>query len=257
MPVAAPLIGAAAGIGGSLLAGGAAKSAANKAAEAQTQAAQIAADEQRRQFDLTRSDNAPWLAAGQQALGGQLGLLGLNGADAQQGAITALQGSPLYQSLDRIGTEGLLQNASATGGLRGGNTESSLYNNRSDLLAKIIQQQFANLGGISGTGNQTAGLLGQLGQNNAQAIGQLQVGAGNAQAGNYLAAGNANANTFNQLGASLGGLGGLLGSSGIFGGSGGASINGVNGAQFGASLPGIINGYGGGTFDLNGRQVTF
>src|SRR5690242_12018396 len=127
--VAAAGITAAAGIGSSLLAGHAAK----KAGQTQANAAQAGIDEQRREFDLTRGDLMPWLTAGQPALGGMLDLLGLNGADKQQSAITGLQNGPLFQSLYGQGKDAILQSAAATGGLRGGNTEHSLFNLGSDL----------------------------------------------------------------------------------------------------------------------------
>jgi len=77
MPVAAPLIGAAAGIGGSVLAGNAAKKAANKAAAAQTAGDQAAIAEQQRQYNTTRSDLMPWQAAGSAAQNQINALLGL------------------------------------------------------------------------------------------------------------------------------------------------------------------------------------
>jgi hypothetical protein len=143
-------------------------------------------DEERRQYDTTRADLLPWLTAGQSALGGMLDLLGTNGADKQQSAITGLQNSPLFQSEYRQGTEAILQNASATGGLRGGNTQHSLANFGSDLLAQVIQQQMGNLGGISGAGANTGAQLGGFGANAANAIAGLFGNIGQAKAGGIL-----------------------------------------------------------------------
>src|SRR4051812_7283439 len=109
-------IGAAGSIGGALIGG----HAAPRAPQAQTKSAQLGIDEQRREFDQSRTDLLPWLNAGQSALGGLQDILGLSGADKQQAAITGIQNSPQFAALDRVGTEGILQNASATGGLRGG-----------------------------------------------------------------------------------------------------------------------------------------
>lgn len=207
LAAAIPAVGS---IVGGLLSG----SASKKAAKAQMGAAQLGIDEQRRQFDLTRSDLEPWRLAGGSALQGQLALLGLGGDQAA--AIEALRNSPQFASLDRIGTEALLQNASATGGLRGGNLQGSLYNQRTDLLAQLIDQQFSRLGGISGTGQQTATALGQFGQNSAAAIAQLLGQQGAARAGGILG----NASGINQA---IGGVTQLLG--GLFG-KGGLSIAG-------------------------------
>lgn len=190
---------------GGLLGGSSQKKAAKQAAQAQIEAARIATDEQRRQFDLTRADNMPWLAAGQTALGGQMDLLGIGegSTTAQLAAIEGLRDSPLYRSLYNNGEEAILANASATGGLRGGNTNNSLARFGADTLAQVIQQQFANLGGISGTGNQTAGTLGQLGAHSADQISNLAIGAGNARAGSALARGQISANMWDTAASGL------------------------------------------------------
>lgn len=211
------LLGDIIGIGTSLLGGNAKKKAAKKAEAAQLEAARLATEEQRRQFDLTRSDNMPWLSAGQEALGGQMDLLGIGegGLAGQAAAIQGLKDSPLFQSIYNTGEEAILANASATGGLRGGNTQNSLARFGGDTLSQVIQQMFANLGGISGTGNSTAATLGSLGQNTANAISGLHIGAGNARAGSALARGNITAGQWDAAGD---GLEGMLSS--IFGGGG-------------------------------------
>lgn len=207
MPVAGPLIGAAAGIGGSLLSSGASKSAANTAAQAQVQAAQLGVDEQHRQYDQTRSDLAPWQQAGTSALGMQGDLLGLNGAQAQQAAINAQQNSPLYESLFRNGQNTLLANASATGGLRGGNTQSALANFGKDTLAQVIEAQLTRLGGVSSQGQNAAAQVGNFGANSANSIGQLLGDQGSAQAGAALAGGAASASSAKDIASIIAGLG--------------------------------------------------
>lgn len=248
---------------GSIIGGSKKKKASRKAQEAQVAAINSAMDESRRQFDLSRADIneqygltqddinrqfeetqaslTPWLTAGQDALGGQMDLLGLGegGSSAQADAIAALRGSPLFQSLYDTGEEAILANAAATGGLRGGNTQRSLADFGRDTLAGVIENYFSKLGGISGQGLQTgtaigqfganrANTLGQLGANRASTIGalgadtsniiaQLLVGQGNAQAGGLLTRGNI---TANQWGTAADAAGQVLG--GIFpGGIGG------------------------------------
>jgi hypothetical protein len=88
---------------------------------------------------------------------------------AQQAAIDNLKASPLFQSLYGTGQDTILQNAAATGGLRGGNTQNSLAQFGSGLLAQVIQQQLANLGTVSGQGAQAGLGLGQISQGNANA----------------------------------------------------------------------------------------
>ncbi len=58
--------------------------------------------------------------------GGDLSPYTTTGMEAQQGAISGLEGSPIFQALARQGEDAILQNASATGGLRGGNVQGAL-----------------------------------------------------------------------------------------------------------------------------------
>jgi len=124
----------------------------------------------------------------------------------QQGAIDQLQASPLYQSLFRNGRDAILNSAAATGGLRGGNTASSLANFGADTLSQVIQNQLANLGGISNTGNASAGNLGSLNGQTANAMGNLYAQQGSAQAGGILGSTGIWNNAFNGVGKALGGL---------------------------------------------------
>ena len=69
---------------------------------------------------------SPYSDAGKQALTGQQNLLGLNGNDAQTQAINTLENGSQFTGLVKQGENALLQNASATGGVRGGNTAAAL-----------------------------------------------------------------------------------------------------------------------------------
>lgn len=184
---------------GGITGGTAQAKAAQKAGDLQYQAAMAGIDEQRRQFDLSRADQMPWLEAGKGALGGIQDLLGLSGADEQQSAISALRDSPLFSSLYRAGEEAILQNASATGGLRGGNLERGLADFGADTLSTVIQQQLGNLGDLSGTGVGTAQNLGALGANSASNIAALLQQGGAAQAGGILARGSRDRQAFSDL----------------------------------------------------------
>lgn len=106
----------------------------------------------------------------------------VSAGDAQQHAIDALKASPAFTSLYNTGSDTILQNAAATGGLRGGNTNNSLANFGSSLLASVIQQQLSNLGTVSGQGAQAGLGLGQISQNNANAQSTLYGQLGNANA---------------------------------------------------------------------------
>lgn len=198
-------------IGGATLVGGAyaanqQKKAAKSAAEAQTQSADMGIAEQQRQFDAVQKLLAPYVNAGTGAVTNQQNLIGLGGNDAQQQAIEQLKKSAQFGQLAQQGENSILQNASATGGLRGGNVQAALAQFRPQLLNQLIQQQFSNLGGIaqlgqaSAAGQASAGL--QTGSNIANLYGQQ----GAAQAGQALAQGQANANFANSLTSGIGQL---------------------------------------------------
>jgi hypothetical protein len=157
---------------GGFIGGGAQKKASRRAEQLQYDAAMKGVAESARQFDLTRADFASEQQLGEDAIGGFRGLVGLDGADEQQAAIMALRESPLYQSLYRNGEEATLANASATGGIRGGNTQRSLYELGEDTLSRVIQQQLGNYGGAIGIGTGADGAIGSFGANavNAQAM---------------------------------------------------------------------------------------
>lgn len=173
--------------------------AAGKAGDLQYQAAIKGVEEQQRQFDKLVELMAPYVSAGTGAMGAQQNLLGLNGSGAQQSAINALSNSPQMQSMLKQGENALLQNASATGGLRGGNTQAALAQFRPQLLNQMIQQQFSNLGGLSQLGQASAAGQSSAGLQTGANIGNLLQQGGAAQAGSILAQGNANRAAFGDL----------------------------------------------------------
>lgn len=160
-------------------------------------------DEQRRQFEVTRGDYQPYLQAGTSALGQQGDLVGLNGSGVQASAIEALRASPLFQSLFRTGEEAVLQNSSATGGLRGGNTQRGLADFGSDLLAQTIERQLAQLGGISGRGQAAVGDVSNFGANMSNNIGNILGQQGQVRAGGLLTRGGITAGMWNNAGGFL------------------------------------------------------
>lgn len=171
--------------------------AAKDAANAQKKAAKMGIREQQRQFDITQQNFAPYLQAGTQGLTGQQDILGLNGPEAQAAAIQAIQGSPQFSSMLQQGEGALLQNASATGGLRGGNTQGALMNFRPMLLNQLLSEQYNRLGGLAGMGQASAAGQANIGQQNANSISNLLAQQGAAQAGANLAQGQAASNIGN------------------------------------------------------------
>lgn len=188
---------------GGLIGGGSEKKAINKATQAQVDAFNRGIDEESRQYDQSRADFLPYMQAGTQALPGILDLLGLNGSQAASTAIAALQASPIYQSLYNNGLETVLQNASATGGLRGGNTQTSLADFGRDTLSSVISDQLGRLGGLAGLGEGATGSVAGLGANKADAVAALLGKIGGAQASGFLAKGGINGQMWNNAGSFL------------------------------------------------------
>lgn len=162
MVAAAIGVSAAVGVAGSVAQSDAARNAAEKQQDANT--ASLTAREQ--EYNNTAALLAPYNQAGTSALQGYGNLTGANGATQQQAAIEQLQQSPLYQSQMNAGKQAILQSASATGGLRGGNTQLSLAGLGQQTLASTIQQQIGNLSGIAQVGLNAAT---QTGVNGVQA----------------------------------------------------------------------------------------
>ncbi len=197
--------------GASILGGIAGGKGAKKAAKIQAAAYQKGIDQQQAQFNQTQQNFAPYLQAGNKGLASYLDLLGLNGGDVQSQAIAQLQQSPQFTSLYDQGADTILQNASATGGLRGGNTQNSLAQFGSGLLNQVIQQQLGNYGGLISTGSGSTGQLGQLGAQNSSQISQLLAQQGGAQATQAAAPYAALQGIFSQLGGQSQGISKALG----------------------------------------------
>lgn len=206
MPVGAAIAGGA-GIIGSYLGAKEQSKASDRASAAQVQSAQMGIDEQRRQFDALQQLMSPFVNVGYSALTGQQDLMGLNGNQAQQNAINGIQNSAEFQTYLNQGENALRQNASATGGLRGGNTQAALAQFSPQLLNQMITQKYANLGGLTALGQNAAAGVGNAGMQTAGNIGNLLQQSGAAQAGNYLAQGQANANMYGGIAKGIGGLG--------------------------------------------------
>lgn len=208
--VAAAVVGGA--VVGGVMSSNAQKDAASTAADAQTQSSQASIGEQQRQFDALQKLLAPYVGAGTGSLTAQQNLLGLNGNDAQSTAISGIKNSSQFNELNQQGQNAILQNASATGGLRGGNVQGALAQFSPQLLNQLINEQYTKLGGMTSLGQNAAAMQGNAGMQSANNISaQLnQIGAANA--GNALAAGKADAQMWSGIGSSVGTLGGMYAS---------------------------------------------
>lgn len=165
----------------------AAAKGSERAAQTQAQSAQLGIEEARAARLSMEQLLAPYVQAGLGGLTGQKDLLGLNGAQAQQGAIGGIEASPQFTSMMAQGENALLQNAAATGGLRGGNTQDALMQMRPQMLSQLIQQQYQNLGGLTALGQNAAAGTGNAGMQTGANIGNLLQQQGAAIAGGQIA----------------------------------------------------------------------
>jgi hypothetical protein len=198
----------------SLLAGANASSASKDAAQAQEQAAQAAIAEQRRQFDVTQANNAPFLATGTAANARLSQLLGTapgyTGSDA--GSLTKpftsedLNADPVYNSglqfgLDQ-GTKAINARAIAGGNYDSGATLKALtqFGNdygstkANDAFNRFQTTQgntFNRLSGVSGTGQTAVGQVAAAGQNATNNISGLLTDQGSARSAGIVGGANA------------------------------------------------------------------
>lgn len=207
---------AAATVVSSVISADAQRSAANKAADAQEAAANAGVAEQRRQLESIQKLLDPYVSAGTLATSAQKDLIGLNGNGPQQAAIDALRKSPQFTSALDLGEQSILANASATGGLRGGNTQAALAQFSPALLASLINDQYSRLGGLTSIGENAAAMTGNAGMATGNNVTQLLAQMGQAQAGAALAQGRATTGWVNGLSGALGQFAGAGGFNRLF-----------------------------------------
>lgn len=188
-----------AAVTGTVVAAGLSAYGANRAAKAQQGAANTATGEQRRQFDLSRQDQMPWLEAGQNALAR---LEAVNNGD-YSGFLT----SPDYLAAMEQGTEALNRGAAAIGNVGSGGTDVDRIRFGQQLATQNLGNYTSRLMGLAGVGQSSAQNLGSLGANAASQIGQYQLGAGAARASGYQQQANAFASGAGAIGGLLEGYG--------------------------------------------------
>lgn len=161
------------------------RKAAKKQAEAAAAAQQENIEAMNQRYTQMQEMLSPYTTAGSAAVEKQQALSGALGPEAQQAAIQAIEQGPQLQSMIAQGENSMLQNASATGGLRGGNLQGALATFAPQMLNQAIQQQYSQLGGLAQMGAQAGGLLGQAGLSTAGATGDMntQMALMNAQPG--------------------------------------------------------------------------
>lgn len=186
MPVAAAIAGAA------IIGGGASVISANKAAKAQTKAADQAVAEQRRQSEQARADQEPWRLVGQGAVGKLAAAYGVgaNGESITPDR-TGFETSPGYDFRLSEGVKAAERSAAARGQLASGATMKAVQRYGEGLASSEWENYTGHLAQLAGIGQQATNATQQAGQNAANNISSAYMGAGNARASSYMNAGAA------------------------------------------------------------------
>lgn len=209
MPVAAVVGAAAIGAGANIISG-------NKAAKAGQQASAASIAEERRQYDRTRADYAPYREVGYGALGKLATMYGVApvGADGKPTATyagsaapdTSWQTSPGYEWRLNQGIQAAERSAAARGLLRSGGTMKAIQRYGEGLASSEYENYANRLAAMAGIGQSATG-------STAAAGAQATQGITNA----YMNAGNARASAYQNTGAQIGNLAGNLAGAYMYG----------------------------------------
>ena len=178
-------------------AGKAQMAASRRAADANLQGTRESIASQEKMFGVSKELMDPFREAGLTGMEQMMALGGMSGPDAQRAAMQGIQDSPEFNMLMDQSRQGLLSGASATGGLRGGDTQRAMAELSPNLLMGLADRQYGRLTGLTNLGQASA--AGQAGSADAlganlgrthQMGGQLQAQAhtqyGQARAGSSL-----------------------------------------------------------------------
>lgn len=170
---------------------------ASKAADVQASAADRAAQLQQQQYEQTRTDQAPWRAAGEQALNKLIPM-----SDYTKFGLDQFQQDPGYAFRLSEGQKALDRSAAARGGLISGSALKAATRFGQDMGSQEYQNAFNRyqtersaalqpLQSLAGVGQSATNQVGAAGQNYATNAGNAYGAAGQAQASGYMGQANA------------------------------------------------------------------
>lgn len=181
MPVGAAIAGA------GILGAGASIYSANKAAGAQTSAADKATAAQQQMFGITQKNLSPYVANGADAMSSLTRLLSPNGGVN----MAELEKLPGYQFDLTQGEKAVQNSASARGLGTSGAAMKGASSYATGLADKYFGEQYNRLLGTAQLGENAGAGVGTAATATGSQIGSNIIGAGNAQAGAAMAGGNA------------------------------------------------------------------
>ena len=164
---------------------------ASDAADAQSASADASVNEQRRQYDQTRTDYAPWRAAGEGALNR------LNSAST--GDMSSFYKDPSYDWTRSEGQRGIEQTNAARGTSRSGNALKALSEFNQNLASTQYGSWWNRQAGLAGVGQNATDATAQAGQNSTNNISNALMQQGDARASGIVGSSNAWGNALNGL----------------------------------------------------------
>lgn len=200
------LIGGGLSAGGGILSGVMGSNAAGAASKAQQASVQQALGLEQANLAQTGTNLQPYMTAGTNALASIQQMLGLtSGPGGTAGApnYNAFTSSPGYQFMLNQGNQGIQNSAMAQGGMTG-NTAKALQQFGQQSAGTSFQQFLNNLGALSGSGQNAASTLGQIGANVSGNMGGQTIGGGNAAAAGIIGSSNALSGGINSALGSIG-----------------------------------------------------
>jgi hypothetical protein len=175
-----------------------AQAAAQQVGDIQAQGAQAAIPLQLQAFEGAEQRLGGFEQVGQAALGSRAALAGLGGIEGQQAAFAQIAESPGQKFIRDRQQRALLRNASAIGGLGGGNVRTALQEQAAGFAAQDIGAQRQELAQLSGGGLQAGTFLGAAGLQTASTVGDLTQAEAAARATGILGAQQAEASSLEQ-----------------------------------------------------------
>lgn len=219
---------------------------AKQAAKAQERNVGLAQDTQRGIWDQQRSDQQPWMNAGQTSLADLMQQM-QSGAFNKQINPSDIANDPGYQFRMAQGQKALERSAAARGGLAGGGFMKGLdrysqglasdeYQNAWSRNQTDMTNRFGRLANIAGMGQNSAQNLGALGSHYADSMSNLFGARGNAQSAGIIGQANGYAGAIGSVYGNATTAASMMTGMPLPGGSGmqGGGQGGGGGGQYGA-----------------------
>ena len=179
-------------LGAALIGGGVSLYGANKAANAQTNAANNALAFQQGVYNDNKGNLAPWIESGRGANNLLSSFYGLNGDPALgNNALARFAESPDYKFAFSEGMRGLENSAAARGGLLSGNAMRGITEFGQGLASNNLGNYLTRISGISNQGLTAANALAGNGATMGSQIGGSFGNLGKAEASGYVGSANA------------------------------------------------------------------